>query len=328
MLFIQAGGIKGSTQQVASIMAGFLRIMAAFTVIPALVSFYIFYGLLFNRYLSQKKIGLLCMVGLLTILLAGFTGFAALNLITKGSILAFNGFVEIGLMICFMSILSLIHGIIALVMKGFISWYGDIKIKETLKQQNFETELALVKSQLSPHFLFNTINNIDVLIEKDAAKASAYLNKLSDIMRFMLYETKPEKIPLEKELTYIGKYIDLQKIRSSNHNFVDYQTVITAPHWLIAPMLFIPFIENAFKHAVNKKSDQTITIKIAASENRIDFYCENQFGGQPLQDETHSGIGNELIGKRLKLIYPSSHTLDIVQEKNVYKVNLSIYAAN
>jgi len=324
MLFLQAGGAR-SAEPALQLVLSFLKLMGTFTIIPALVSFYMFYGLLFDRYLSQKKITLLCIVGLLVILLAGFSGFTALNIVTKGIIITHNGFREIALMVAFMSILSLIHGIIALVMKGFITWYGDIKIKQQLQQQQFDTELALVKSQLNPHFLFNTINNIDVLITKDPVVASAYLNKLSDIMRFMLYETKTENICLQKELTYIEKYIDLQKIRSTNHNFVQYNFEGNASQWMIAPMLFIPFIENAFKHSLNKKTDQTIVVQIIVKEKELVFYCENQFSENRITDKEPGGLGNELIEKRLQLLYPGKYSLQRIKEGNIYKVYLSIY---
>jgi LytS/YehU family sensor histidine kinase len=229
-------------------------------------------------------------------------------------------------MLLFMSGLSLVHGIIALVMKGFINWYRDIKIKEELQQKNFATELALVKSQLSPHFLFNTINNIDVLIEKDATRASAYLNKLSDIIRFMLYETKGENIPLQKELAYIDKYIDLQKIRTANTNFIQYTAEGNTAAWSIAPMLFIPFIENAFKHSGNKKTDHAIVIRITAADKALHFHCENHTSENPMIGHKAGGLGNELIAKRLGLLYPGKHTLEMKKENNIFKVQLTIYA--
>ena len=322
ILFIQAATIKNGSPDLLRIMG----VLSPFTIIPGLIGFYTFYGLLFDRYLSRKRIIMLCLVGLLTVLAAGLIGFAGLNIRTKGAIAMNNGFKDISLMVCFMSILALIHGITALVMKGFINWYGDIKIKAALQQKNLETELALIKSQFNPHFLFNSINNIEVLIEKDAPSASAYLNKLSDIMRFMLYETKAEKIPLQTELTYINKYIDLQKIRSANHNFVQYSTEGNPGLWTIAPMLFIPFIENAFKYSINKKADHTIVVMIKTTAEKLEFYCENQFNENQLIHENACGLGNELIQKRLNLLYPGKHILSIEKNNNVYKVNLSIYA--
>ncbi|MEP7164294.1 MAG: histidine kinase [Ferruginibacter sp.] len=322
LLFMEAGGVKTINQQQ---LIGFFKVMTAFTIFPALISFYSFYLLLFNKYLSEKKITALCLTGLVTVLIAGLCGLAGMNLVTNGKIFRNNGLKEMLIMMAFLSILALIHGIIALVMKGFITWYGDIRIKAALKQKNFETELALVRSQLSPHFLFNTINNIDVLIEKDAVKASAYLNKLSDIMRFMLYETKTENIPLQKELSYIDKYIDLQKIRTANVNFVQYSTVGETGKWVIAPMLFIPFIENAFKHSGNKKEGHAIVVNIKATGKSLEFYCENHFSENHLADHKAGGIGNDLIQKRLGLLYPGKHELNIEKEKDTYKVHLIIY---
>ena len=325
MLFLQAGGIKTGSQNLEK-MLSFLRFMSAFTILPGVIGFYVFYAVLFNRFLSNKRFTALVFTGLVTILIAGLAGFTGLNIFTHWQILKFNGMKEISFMVGFMSVLALIHGIIALVMKGFITWYGDIKVKEALQKKNFETELALVKLQLSPHFLFNTINNIDVLIEKDSTAASAYLNKLSDMMRFMLYETKTEHIPLNKELAYIGKYVDLQKIRSSNINFVKYTVEGDPGLWMIAPMLFIPFIENAFKHAGNKKADNTILIMIRITPVMIDFYCENYFNYSTETKMEPGGIGNDLIEKRLRLLYPGKHHLQTTVQNNLYKVHLSIYS--
>lgn len=324
ILMMEAGSKQSFSQNYKHVL-GFVKIMGSLTLVPALIAFYTFYGPLFNRYLSKKKFALLSASGIVIILFAGLIGLLGLHFATVGILFANNGFKEMSVIVIFMSVLAFIHGIIALVMKGFISWYADIKIKAALKQQHFETELALVKSQLNPHFLFNTINNIDVLILKDPEKASAYLNKLSDIMRFMLYETKTENIPLQQELEYIKKYIELQKIRSSNHNFVQYYFEGNATDYMIAPMLFIPFIENAFKHTADKKNDDVIKVNIRAERNELHFCCENVIGRNALSHNEPGGLGNELILKRLELLYPSTHVLKTEEESGVYKVNLVIY---
>ncbi len=129
-----------------------------------------------------------------------------------------NGFSwDTGRVILLLGVIAFANGVLALVIRGFITFYGEIRLKEDLKRQNAELELALIKSQISPHFLFNTLNNIDVLIEKDAfARASSYLNKLSDILRFMLYETKTDRISIGEELRYIREYIELQMIRTAH----------------------------------------------------------------------------------------------------------------
>lgn len=322
-LLIEAGNGRIASPDYQRVI-GFIRIMGALTIIPAVTSFYTFYGLLFNRYLSNKKFTRVFAGAFVIIIVAGFAGFAGLHFVTNGKMVANNGLKEMSIIVFFMSLLALIHGIIALVIKGFISWYNDIRIKQVLKQKNFETELALVKAQLNPHFLFNTINNIDVLILKDPEKASAYLNKLSDIIRFILYETKTESIPLKKELEYIDKYIQLQKIRSANQNYIRYTLEGDAGNWKIAPMLFIPFIENAFKHSVNKKEDDSIKVNISISD-KLEFYCENGYAENSSSENEAGGLGSELIQKRLTLLYPLQHELKTESTNNIYKVYLTIY---
>jgi LytS/YehU family sensor histidine kinase len=226
--------------------------------------------------------------------------------------------------ILFMSFIAAIAGLAALIIKGFITWFNEIKLKEELMQKNHETEMALIKSQLDPHFLFNTLNNIDVLILKDATEASNYLNKLSDILRFMLYETKTDEILLRKEIEYIEKYIELQKIRTANANYVSFQVIGIPANITIAPMVFIPFIENAFKHSTNKKIDNAITVKLFISKESILFVCENKFDANRKVIQESNGLGNNLIQKRLHLIYPEQHQLEIEKQTNLYSVQLTI----
>ncbi|MCY1526552.1 Sensor histidine kinase BtsS [compost metagenome] len=235
-----------------------------------------------------------------------------------------NGRSTIVTVILVMSLISLICGIAALVIKGFITWFNEIKLKALLKEQNHEMELALVKSQLDPHLLFNTINNIDALILKNQQQASEYLNKLSDIMRFMLYETKSEEIFLSKEIEYIEKYIALQKIRTNNADYIHFTVTGKIGIKKVAPMIFIPFIENAFKHVNNKKVKNAISISIFIREHNLQLICENKYDLKFAVKNPHSGLGNELIAKRLQLIYPDKHVLEVYKKDDIYSVNLTI----
>ncbi|MES2780700.1 MAG: sensor histidine kinase [Bacteroidota bacterium] len=223
-----------------------------------------------------------------------------------------------------MAFIATISGIVGLVIKGFITWLEEIKLKEELHQKTHETEMALVKAQLDPHFLFNTLNNIDVLMLKDVHEASNYLNKLSDILRFMLYETKADEILLETEIEYIAKYIELQKIRTSNANYVSFEVTGSPGNKTIAPMVFIPFIENAFKHTTNKKTDNAITVRITIKKDTVEFVCENKFDPHRKLTGESNGLGNELIQKRLHLMYPEKHTLTKQHQSEVYSVHLTI----
>jgi two-component system LytT family sensor kinase len=292
-------------------------------IIPGLLGFYSSYWFLFPRFLKRKKIRGFFLIGLLVCIMSAFIQEIYLSIMPGPGIFAEQWSSAIGVT-WILSLIALIHGIMGLVLRGFISWYRDIKLKEDLNKKNYEMELELIKSQINPHFLFNTINNIDVLIEKDAAKASSYLNKLSDIMRFMLYETKTEKITLEKELTYIEKYIDLQKIRTTNTNYVNYAVVGDSTNLMIAPMLFIPFIENAFKHTENKKVENAINIKVTVEKELIIFECENKYSENNQTKLEQSGLGNELIRKRLALLYPDKHTLKVTDTDGTYKVKLTL----
>jgi two-component system LytT family sensor kinase len=297
---------------------------SGFTLVPAMLSFYSFYNLLFTKILLRKRIWALCIYGVLVSIACGLVG----ALLVKVSLMAMGKDYSQPQVFIFHVIIifynALANGIVGLVMRGFITSYGDIKVKEELNKKNYEMELALIKNQINPHFLFNTLNNIDVMITKDAAKASVYLNKLSDIMRFMLYETKAESIPLSKELTYIEKYVELQKIRTSNSSYVNYKINGDADDLMIAPMLFIPFIENAFKHTEDKKLEDAININIHITKEKIIFDCENRFIEESQNKADINGLGNELIKKRLELLYPKRHTLEVNTKGQVYSVRLTI----
>jgi len=228
-----------------------------FAFVPSFLSFYLYYFILFPKYLQQKKFLQSIIVGLL--ISAGVAVIAYILhrfLIETGHVIDMdqggkNGRSTAGRVIVIMTFIGSVCGIVALVIKGFITWFNEIKLKQALKEKNHEMELALIKSKLDPHLLFNTINNIDALIIKDAVEASNYLNKLSDIMRFMLYETMADKILLSQEIEYIEKYIALQKIRTANVNYIHFTVSGNVGDKSIAPMIFIPFIENAFKHTTN-----------------------------------------------------------------------------
>ncbi len=207
---------------------------------------------------------------------------------------------------------------------AFIEWIKDRKIKAELEKDKIASQLELLKSQINPHFLFNSLNNIDVLIEDDSQKASEYLKKLSEILRFMLYESNTDKIPLIEEIEYIEKYIDLQKIRTSNDNFVKFEIYGNANDKFIAPMIFIHFIENAFKHSTNKKIENAINIRFDISENQISFFCKNHNNTLNETSPNNNGLGIKLIKQKLDLIYKKDYTLDVKKENNWYIVNLEI----
>ncbi len=200
-----------------------------FAFLPSLICYFSYYFVLFPRYLEHKKIFLSLIHGLLISVITAVMAYILIRYFIESGYMidmdegGAHGRSTALTVIVVMTFIGTISGMVALVIRGFVTWFNEIKLKEALKEKNYEMEMALIKSKLDPHLLFNTINNIDALILKDALEASNYLNKLSDIMRFMFYETTAEKIHLSQEIEYIEKYIALQKIRTANANYVQFE---------------------------------------------------------------------------------------------------------
>jgi len=306
-----------------------LKNLFFFAFFPSFISFNLFYFYLFPKYIQQKRFLHSIAYGILITAGAAVIGYILHRyFIESGRIIDMDSGGKPGrstgvIVITAMTLIGVICGIVALVIRGFITWFNEIKLKQMLKDKNHEMEMALIKSQLDPHLLFNTINNIDSLILKDAFAASDYLNKLSDIMRFVLYETTANKILLSQEIEYIGKYIALQKIRTANESYVHFEITGSIGDKRVAPMVFIPFIENAFKHTNNKKIENAITINIIIKDETIQLICENKFDSMSLK-QSIGGLGNGLVKKRLDLIYAGKHTLEVNRYNELYSINLTI----
>lgn len=292
---------------------------------PNFISFYASYFYLFPKFLKRQKFILLIGVGSLFCVISALLSSLISTVFYGFDQPIFNDRNEFFGFTISLALIAAVHAVIALVIRGFISWFEEIKLKEELAQKNHETEISLIKSQINPHFLFNTINNIDILITKDSAKASEYLNKLSDILRYMVYETKAEKISLATEINYIKKYLELQKIRTTNPNYVNFEVSGNFKNLTIAPMIFFPFIENAFKHTENNKKSNTIEIKLLITEKAVNFECKNTYQISSDKNKDYGGLGNELTEKRLKLLYPENHTLKINNTNGIYDVKLTLY---
>lgn len=217
-------------------------------------------------------------------------------------------------------------GIFAAVIKGIILWILDISEKKAIQKKQLESEnaLLLLKAQLNPHFLFNSLNNIDILIEESPKIASEYLKKLSDILRYVLYETKKDETTLAREMEQISNYIELQKIRTANTSYVDFDVVGVVGSQKIVPMIFLPFIENAFKFSKNKFKEHAIAIRFEIEPKSIKMTCRNYYEEHHLHILKNEGLGIETIRQRLKLLYPGKHDLEILNAENWFTVSLNI----
>lgn len=204
-------------------------------------------------------------------------------------------------------------------------WYQNQQIKTELENKNKTSELALLRSQLNPHFLFNTLNNIDSLILTNPDKASDSIIKLSDIMRFMIYDIA-DVITLDKEINYLKSYISLQKLRLKDPKFVKFTVEGNCSGKKIAPMLFIPFVENAFKHGLKNVKSPGIDIKLKCEENSINFEVVNFIDESlELSKDKTPGIGLANTKRRLELLYPGKHKFDIKRNNGNYVASLTIF---
>lgn len=209
----------------------------------------------------------------------------------------------------------------------FKQWFEKERLADRLEKLNIETELKYLKSQINPHFLFNSLNSVYALTLSKSDKAPEVVLKLSDILRYILYEGGEKVVGLKKEIEYLQNYLDLEKIRYGNRLETKLSIKGETSGKEIAPMLFLPFIENSFKHGVNSNIGHTcIDIRFEIGNTDLYFYIENNKPTQKLNDapDYQGGIGIENVRKRLNLIYPGKHSISIQDEGNIFKVSLHL----
>jgi sensor histidine kinase YesM len=193
------------------------------------------------------------------------------------------------------------------------------------KQKEVEAELAWLKNQINPHFLFNTLNNISSLTQIDADKAQDTVMQLSDLLRYAMYETNKPKVPLEGEVEFMRNYIELMKLRCNEMTTVSEEITVEDGKAEIAPLLFISLIENAFKHGMNSNAPATIDISLAQKDDTLIFTCDNTNNPKPTKDRSGSGIGLENTRRRLNLLYPGRYQWEqTITPENIYHVKITL----
>jgi len=275
--------------------------------VMGLIFFYVtFFGILWSR---KRNLNLLILVSILIILLSLFA-IPALNF----------GFWQV-----MSSIIPHVTVIfLAIIFRKFSDSIRLEQEKQALLLQNTRSELALLKMQVSPHFLFNTLNNIDFLVTHDTEKASGSISKLGAILRYMIYDAEVEKIALSKELKHIEDYIDLVRLRTSGDNYLTYNLTGLAGQLQIAPMLFLPLIENAYKHSSAKEGNNIISIEIRINDCNLLFKISNEYDSFQKSISTEGGLGLNIVKRRLELIYQNRHTLNITKDNKRFKVELNL----
>jgi len=198
------------------------------------------------------------------------------------------------------------------------------RTKQVIEHEKVNTELSFLKSQVNPHFFFNTLNNIySLAVTKNDNTAPAVM-KLSSIMRYILTETQSNFVPLQIEIDFVKNFIDLQLVRLTDKVSVDFKCEGSISDKIVAPLLFIPFIENAFKYGISTKEKTSITILLTAKENAIDLDITNTIVKSEKTIHETTGIGINNVKRRLELLYPEKHKLIISETDNLFFVHLEI----
>lgn len=202
---------------------------------------------------------------------------------------------------------------------------GWFRVQE-LEHEKTLSELKALKSQINPHFLFNSLNSIYSLSRKESKLVPDKIVQLSDLMRHILYDSEVDFIPLERELEMIRNYIELQNLRTQEGRKIEMETRGEMKGKMIAPLLLLPFVENSFKHGLKGGAEKTfVNIKLEVSGNVLNFEIENSKGKQQsLVESKYKGIGIENVKRRLELIYPNMYLLKISDKEEVFKVLLQL----
>ncbi|MGI9530978.1 sensor histidine kinase [Lutimonas sp.] len=227
----------------------------------------------------------------------------------------------------FFNLLDVLPPII--ILSGFkFAWDAVIKQKELdeVKLQAQEGELQLLKSQINPHFLFNNMNNLYAHAIENSSKTPEIILALSDFLRYTLYECKARYVSINKEIEQLENFIQLNEMHMEGRGSVSFSSDIKGKTFQIAPLLLMVFIENAFKHSTSSQSENIeIAIRLSVDNaGLLVFECSNSFQEQSNTDNLSKGIGLKNVKKRLKLLYPKQHSLEISSKKELFEVCLEI----
>lgn len=213
------------------------------------------------------------------------------------------------------------------IFKIVFDWLQHQREKKELQTQTMRSELRFLKSQINPHFLFNTLNNLYALTLKKSDKAPEIVLKLSEIMRYMLYECNERRVPLTKEINYIKNYLALEELRQGKKVEIRFNLIGNPDDITIAPLMFTPFLENSFKHGLNHSiSEGYVDINMEITEDQVHFIVENSKPETIPQSDSRpsGGIGLANVKRRLNLIYPDQYQLEIKDMPLTYRIELTI----
>jgi len=295
-------------------------IYAAIFQLPLALLVYFNLRILFPLFLEKRKIIAFVIAVLATVAASSVFYYILFNylvdfLFPGYYFIAYYNFFDISL---FFAVYLLITGLLHLAR-------GWFRLQEIEKEKT-RTELSSLHAQINPHFLFNSLNSIYSLSRKNSPDVPGKIVQLSDLLRHMIYECDAEFIPLEKEIEMIRNYIELQNLRTPETEKITLQIEGEFKGKMIAPFIFLPFVENSFKHGLKSGAENAfVAISVKVSENSLRFEVVNPIGDSPEPRETrYKGVGIENVRKRLNLLYAGDYSLDIQEKRKMYNVFLNI----
>jgi len=263
--------------------------------------------------INRKKLILIVVIAIVTALIPLLITAFELISTEKESVIFLERYpTSIGVLVLLYYLLLIIFGLFWFI-KQIIAYFR-------LKNDKAKTELLHLKSQVNPHFFFNTLNNLYGLVGTDTKKAQELILKLSDMMRYSIYEGEKEVVTLKAEVDYLRNYIELHEMRYHKPIDVKFEAEIEE-NYKVMPLLFIILLENAFKHGIeNLNKDAYVHVSINSKNNKVFFEIENNFDTTLAKED--NGIGLKNLKRRLELVYPKKHTLSFSKTENVYKAKL------
>lgn len=218
--------------------------------------------------------------------------------------------------------------ILAVVIKWFKYWYREQKSNQQLVEEKLKAELNFLKAQVHPHFLFNTLNNLYALTLKQSKEAPEVVLKLSDLLNYMLYDCRADEVAIDKEIKLVKDYIDLETMRYGDRLSISFNVLGKSDGMKVAPLMLLPFIENSFKHGVSEEIDASwVNIDLELKEEKITLKVENSKSKQTDSEDTFhykKGIGLNNVKRRLELLYPDRHQLEVHESEEAYLVILKL----
>ncbi len=298
-------------------------LMIAVQIVLNLITFYGIYFIVFTNFFKYSYLRSLVFLGFFILINIIFrTYISRYVFLAVEKEIWLDKYNSIGLQTIFV----LTYAGLAFLVRFTIHWFHDQQIKTELINQKQASELALLRAQVNPHFLFNTLNNIYSLALQKSENVAESIARLSGIMRYMLRDSDTEKVPLEKEIEYLQNFIELQCLRIEYCDAIQFKVNGEAAGKEIAPMILIPFIENAFKHGSKIAGRPEIIITIEIEKHILKLMVSNLMKEKKEEINNASGTGLDNIRRRLKLLYKNRYHLEINEDKhkNQFKVNLTI----